>query len=56
MPSGALDEGGSGGIKAASKLFLQAFPNFGLFPPSFSKESFGGFVGFQWLASLQPHK
>jgi hypothetical protein len=32
-----------------SKPFLQAFPNFGLFSPSFSKVSFGGFVGFQWV-------
>jgi hypothetical protein len=28
---------------------LQAFPNLGLFSPSFSKDSFGGFVEFQWL-------
>jgi hypothetical protein len=30
--------------------FLQAFPNLGYFSPSFSKQSFGGFVGFQWVA------
>ena len=30
--------------------FLQAFPNFRLFSPNISKESFGGFVGFQGLA------
>jgi hypothetical protein len=34
-----------------SKLFLQAFPNLGLFSPSFSKVSFGDFVGFQWAAA-----
>jgi hypothetical protein len=28
---------------------LQAFPNLGLFSSSFSKDSFGGFVGFQWV-------
>jgi hypothetical protein len=33
-----------------SKLFLQDFPNLGRFSPSFSKVSFGGFVGFQWVA------
>jgi len=32
--------------------FFQAFPNLGLFSPSFSKESFGGFVGFQGVASF----
>jgi hypothetical protein len=32
--------------------FFQAFPNLGLFSPSFSKESFGGFLGFQGVASL----
>src|SRR5271167_1550168 len=31
---------------------LQAFPNLGCFSPSFSKESFGRFVGFQWIARL----
>jgi hypothetical protein len=30
--------------------FFQAFPNFRLFSPSFSKECFGGFVGFQGVA------
>jgi hypothetical protein len=38
---------GGGGIKAASKAFLQAFPNLACFCPSFSKQSFGHFVGFQ---------
>jgi hypothetical protein len=39
-------------MRAASKLFLQAFPNLGCFCPSFSKESFGRFVGFQGVARL----
>jgi hypothetical protein len=33
--------------------FVQAFPNLGCFAPSFSKQIFGGFVGFQWVASLK---
>ena len=37
---------------AALQAFLQAFPKLGCFSPSFSKESFGRFVGFQWVASL----
>jgi hypothetical protein len=37
---------------AARRAFLQAFPKLGCFSPSFSKESFGRFVGFQWVASL----
>jgi len=41
---------GGGGIKAASKPFLQAFPKLGLFCPSFSKENFSRFLGFQWVA------
>jgi hypothetical protein len=48
--------GGSegGGTKAAaSQAFLQAFPNLGCFRPSFSKQSFGRFVGFQGVASLK---
>ena len=45
-----------GGTRAASKLFLQAFPNLGCFCPSFSKESFGRFVGFQGVASLLNRK
>jgi hypothetical protein len=36
--------------------FLQAFPNLACFAPSFSKQSFGGFVGFQGVASLQNPK
>jgi hypothetical protein len=39
----------TGGIKAASKPFLQAFPNLGCFRPRISKDSFGGFLGFQWV-------
>jgi hypothetical protein len=31
--------------------FFQAFPNFRLFSPNISKESFGGFVGFQGVTS-----
>jgi hypothetical protein len=34
------------------QAFLQAFPNLRLFSPSFSKESFGGFVGFQGVARV----
>jgi hypothetical protein len=33
-----------------SKLFFQTFPNFGLFSPRISKDSSGGFVGFQRVA------
>src|SRR5271170_3181790 len=43
-------------MRAASKLFLQAFPNLACFCPSFSKESFGRFVGFQGVASLPNRK
>jgi hypothetical protein len=32
--------------------FFQAFPNPGSLSPSFSKEGFGGFVGFQGVASV----
>src|SRR5271170_4933338 len=46
-PRGACGGGGDGEIMAGSKSFLQAFPNLRLFSPSFSKESFGGFVEFQ---------
>jgi hypothetical protein len=38
----------------ASKLFIQAFPNPALFSPNFSKDFFGGFVGFQGLATSEP--
>jgi hypothetical protein len=49
------------GAKAAerrriAKHFLQAFPNLGHFSPSFSKQSFGGFVGFQWVARVSNRK
>jgi hypothetical protein len=40
-----------GGTKAACQAFLQAFPNLACFRPSFSKQSFGRFVGFQRVAS-----
>jgi hypothetical protein len=33
-----------------SKLFFQTFPNFGLFSPRISKDSFGGFVEFRRVA------
>ena len=45
-----------GGIRAASQAFLQAFPNLGCFCPSFSKQIFGRFVGFQEVASLPNRK
>jgi hypothetical protein len=41
---------------AALLALFQAFSNSGSFSASFSKESFGGFVGFQRLASLQTPK
>jgi hypothetical protein len=44
-------EGGE--IMARLLAFFQAFPKSGSFSPSFSKESFGGFVGFQGVASHQ---
>src|SRR5271155_2779348 len=44
---GAATGGKGGGIKTGLQAFLQAFPNLSLFSPSFSKQSFGGFVGFQ---------
>ena len=47
---------GGGGIKAASKAFLQAFPNLACFCPSFSKQSFGHFVGFQWVTRAKNQK
>ena len=40
------------GARRRLQAFLQAFPNLGCFSPSFSKESFGRFVGFQWVARL----
>ena len=39
--------------RSPSKLFCQAFPNPAHFSPSLSKNSFGGFVGFQWVTTLQ---
>jgi len=45
--------GGGGGIMAGLQTLLQAFPNLGLFSPSFSKESFGGFVGFQRVTRVK---
>ena len=42
-------ESSDGGAPPVSKPFDQAFPNLGLFPPNFSKDSFGRFVGFQRL-------
>jgi hypothetical protein len=48
--------GGDGEIMAGHLAFLQAFPNLACFAPSFSKQSFGGFVGFQGVASLQNPK
>jgi hypothetical protein len=47
---------GGGEIKAASKTFLQAFPNPGCFCPSFSKQSFGQYVGFQWVTRVKNQK
>src|SRR5271163_101676 len=54
-PSAGGAVGGSegGGTKAASQAFWQAFPNLGCFRPSFSKQIFGRFVGFQGVASLK---
>jgi hypothetical protein len=40
-------EANGGGIKAALQAFFQASPKLACFAPSFSKQSFGGFVGFQ---------
>jgi hypothetical protein len=37
-------------VPRACKSFSQGFPNLALYSPNFSKESFGGFVGFQRLA------
>src|SRR5277367_5748123 len=37
------------GAAADLQAFLQAFPNLGLFSPSFPKDSFGGFMEFQWV-------
>ena len=34
------------------QTFLQTLPNLTCFSPSFSKESFGGFVEFQWVTRV----
>jgi hypothetical protein len=41
------------GASRRLQAFCQAFPNLGCFPPSFSKHSFGHFVEFQGVTSLQ---
>jgi hypothetical protein len=46
----------AGGMMAASKAFLQAFPNLACFPPRISKESFGGFLGFQGVTRVKNPK
>src|SRR5277367_5450672 len=51
--TGATGGRKGGRTKAASQAFLQAFPNLGCFCPSFSKQIFGRFVGFQGVASLK---
>src|SRR5271168_360467 len=38
--------------KGALQAFFQASPKLACFAPSFSKEIFGGFVGFQWVTSF----
>src|SRR5271170_936513 len=43
------------GASRRCKLFLQAFPNLSHFSPSFSKDSFGRFVGFQGLQASKAH-
>jgi hypothetical protein len=47
---------GSGGIKPDLQAFWQAFPNLGCFRPSISKDSFGGFLGFQWVTRAKNPK
>ena len=47
---------GCGDIMAGLLAFFQAFPNPGCFAPSFSKQIFGRFVGFQGVASLKAPK
>src|SRR5271163_4110133 len=51
--TGATGGSKGGRTKAASQAFLQAFPNLACFCPSFSKQIFGRFVGFQGVASLK---
>src|SRR5271155_4797943 len=38
--------------KGALQAFFQASPKLACFAPSFSKQIFGGFVGFQWVTSF----
>src|ERR1700722_10085914 len=38
--------------KGALQGFFQASPKLACFAPSFSKQIFGGFVGFQWVTSF----
>jgi hypothetical protein len=53
----ALREGAKGGgTKATLQAFFQAFPNLRLFSPNISKESFGGFVGFQGVVRVANRK
>src|SRR5271155_6179230 len=54
--TGATGGSKGGRTKAASQAFLQAFPNLGCFCPSFSKQIFGRFVGFQGVASFPNRK
>src|SRR5271170_3026195 len=54
--TGATGGSKGGRTKAASQAFWQAFPNLGCFGPSFSKQIFGRFVGFQGVASLPNRK
>jgi len=41
---------------AGLQAFWQAFPNSGCFRPRISKDSFGGFVGFQWVTRAKNSK
>jgi hypothetical protein len=52
----ALREGAKAAEQRPSKPFFQAFPNLRLFSPNISKESFGGFVGFQGVARVANRK
>jgi hypothetical protein len=38
--------------KGALQAFFQVSPKIACFAPSFSKQIFGGFVGFQWVTRL----
>jgi hypothetical protein len=55
LNGGAATGGKGGGIKTGLQAFLQAFPNPSCLRPSFSKESFGGFVEFQGVTSPPNH-